>query len=84
MCSGIIIQFYIHKSSFLHVLGISALKLVSLQLAHLNTSGCAEFGPLNTKENDVLAQNVFVRNRSSYSLETCTITIGMPENLRVH
>ena len=26
----------------------------------------------------------FVRNRSSYSFETCTIVIGMPENLRVH
>ena len=27
----------------------TALKLVPLQLAHLKTSGCAEFGPLNTK-----------------------------------
>ena len=26
----------------------------------------------------------FVRNRSSYSFETCTIVIGMPENLRVN
>ena len=26
----------------------------------------------------------FVRNRSSYSFETCTIVIGMPENLSVH
>ena len=30
-----------------------------VQLAHLKTSGCAEFGSLNTKESDVLAQNVF-------------------------
>ena len=37
----------------------TALKLVPLQLAHLKTSGCAEFGPLNMKESDVLAQNVF-------------------------
>ena len=58
-CSGIIIQLYIHRSSFLHVLGISALKLVPLILACLKTSGCTEFGPLNTKERDVLAQNVF-------------------------
>ena len=26
----------------------------------------------------------FLRNGSSYSFETCTIAIGMPENLRVH
>ena len=57
--SGIIIQLYIHKSSFLHVLGISALKLFPLQLTCLKTSGCAEFGPLNTKERDILGQNVF-------------------------
>ena len=37
---------------FLHVLGILALKLVPLQLEHQKTSGCAEFGPLNTKESD--------------------------------
>ena len=37
----------------------TALKLVPLQLACLKTSGCAEFGPLNMKESDVLAQNVF-------------------------
>ena len=37
----------------------TALKLVPLQLACLKTSGCVEFGPLNTKESDVLAQNVF-------------------------
>ena len=30
----------------------TALKLVPLQLAWLKTSGCAEFGPLNTKESD--------------------------------
>ena len=42
---------------------------------------CTEFGPLNTKESDVLAQNVvFLRNRSSYSFEICTIVIGTPEN----
>ena len=26
----------------------------------------------------------FLRNRSSYSFETCTIAIGTPENLRVY
>ena len=36
-----------------------ALKPVPLQLEHLKTSGCAEFGPLNMKESNVLAQNVF-------------------------
>ena len=61
----------------------TALKLVPLQLACLKTSRCNEFGPLNMKKSDVLAQNVFLRNRSSYSFETCTIVIGMSENLRV-
>ena len=37
----------------------TALRLVPLQLACLKISGCIEFGPLNTKESDVLAQNVF-------------------------
>ena len=37
----------------------TALKPVPLHWACLKTSGCAEFGPLNTKESDVLAQNVF-------------------------
>ena len=37
----------------------TALKFVPLWLAHLKMSGCTEFGPLNTKESDVLAQNVF-------------------------
>ena len=37
----------------------TALKLVPLQLAHLKPSGCIELGPLNTKEGDVLALNVF-------------------------
>ena len=36
----------------------TALKFVPLWLAHLKISGCTEFGPLNTKESDVLAQNV--------------------------
>ena len=62
----------------------TALKLVPLQLACLKTSGCAEFGPLNTMKSDILVQNVFsqkwikrcfLRNRSSYSFETCTIAI---------
>ena len=61
----------------------TALKLVPLWLACLKSSGCTEFGPLNTKESDVLGQNVFLRNRLSYSFETCTIVIGMPENFRV-
>ena len=33
--------------------------LYHCEAAHLTTSGCIEFGPLNTKESDVLAQNVF-------------------------
>ena len=37
----------------------TAVKFVPLWLAHLITSGCTEFGLLNTKESDVLAQNVF-------------------------
>ena len=58
------------------------LLLVPLWLACLKTSGCTEFGPLNTKESDVLAQNVSFSNRSSYSFEICTIVIGTPENFR--
>ena len=37
----------------------TGLKLVILQSAHLKTSGCTEFGPLDTKKVDVLVQNVF-------------------------
>ena len=37
----------------------TALKLVPLESAHLKTSKCTEFGPPNTKESDVLFQNVF-------------------------
>ena len=37
----------------------TALKLGPLLSALLKTSGCAEFGPLNTMESDVSAQNVF-------------------------
>ena len=37
----------------------TALKLVPLQSACLKTSGCTDFDPLNTKESDVIAQNVF-------------------------
>ena len=37
----------------------TALKLVPLGSACLKTSGCTEFDPLNTKESDVIAQNVF-------------------------
>ena len=65
----------------------TALKLVPLQSALLKISGCIEFGPLNTKESDVLAPKCvffFFRNGSSYSFETCTIAISMPEILRVH
>ena len=62
----------------------TALKLVPLWLACLKTSGCMEFGPLNTKKVMFYPKMCFVRNRSSYSFETCTIVIGMPENLRVH
>ena len=37
----------------------TALKCAPLQSACLKTSGCTEFDPLNTKESDVIAQNVF-------------------------
>ena len=36
----------------------TALKFVPLWLAQLKTSGCTKFGPLNTKESDVLAHDV--------------------------
>ena len=61
----------------------TALKLVPLGLACLKTSGCTDFDPLNTKESDVIAQNVFSQKQSSYSFETCTTVISMPENCRV-
>ena len=37
----------------------TALKCIPLQSACLKTSGCTDFDPLNTKESDVIAQNVF-------------------------
>ena len=37
----------------------TALKLAPLQSACLKTWGCTDFDPLNTKESDVIAQNVF-------------------------
>ena len=37
----------------------AALKLVPLQLACIKTSGCTEFGPLDTKESDVQPKCVF-------------------------
>ena len=44
-----------------------------------------QFGPLNTKESDVVAQNVFFFQKwIIIQFETCTIVIGMAENLRVH
>ena len=63
----------------------TALKLVPLWSSHLKTWECTEFGPLNTKKSDALAQNVlFFRSGSSYSFETCTTVIIRPENLRVN
>ena len=63
----------------------TALKLVPLQLAHLKTSGCTEFGPLNTKESDMFQPKMcFLRNGSSYSFQTFTFTISTPKNFRVH
>ena len=50
---------FIPKCVFSEMDQHTALTLVAMQLACLRTSGCAEFGPLNTKENDVLFQNVF-------------------------
>ena len=37
----------------------TTLKLLPMQLAHLKTSGCTEFGLLNSKESEFVAQNVF-------------------------
>ena len=37
----------------------TALKLVPLLSLDLKTSECTKFGPLNTKESDMLTQNVF-------------------------
>ena len=61
----------------------TALKLVPLGLACLKTWGCTDFDPLNTKESDVLPKMCFLKNSSSYSFETCTTVISMPENCRV-
>ena len=42
--------------------------------------GTLEFGPPNTKESDILAQNVFSQKWIiAYSFDTCTIVISMPE-----
>ena len=46
------------KSAFSETDHHTALKLVPLWSSHLKTSGCTEFGHLNTKKSDVLAQNV--------------------------
>ena len=63
----------------------TALKLVPLWSSDLKTSVCTEFGPLITKKSDVLSQKLyFFRSGSSYRFKTCTIAIGMAENLRVH
>ena len=46
---------------------------------------CSEFGSSKYKEKWCFSPKCVVfRNRSSYSLETCTNAIGMAENLRVH
>ena len=51
-----------------------ALKLVPLQSAHLKTSGCAEFGPLNRRESDVLVQNVFSQKQDHHTaLKHCYV-----------
>ena len=50
---------FIPKCVFAETDHHTALKLGPLQLTHLKTSGSAGFGPLNTKESDVLFQNVF-------------------------
>ena len=47
------------KSVFSEMDHHTALKLVPLWSSHLKTSGYTKFHPLNTKESDVLAQNVF-------------------------
>ena len=63
----------------------TALKLVPLWLACLKTSGCMEIDHAKYKGKwCFMTKMCFVRNRSSYSFETCTIVIGMPENLKVH
>ena len=54
---------FIPKCVFSEMDQHTALTLVAMQLACLRTSGCAEFGPLNTKESDVLFQNVFLQKQ---------------------
>ena len=58
----------------------TTLKLVPCQLACLKTSGCTAFGPLNTKESNVLAQNVFIIQLwNLYSCMACLKTSGCAE-----
>ena len=59
------------------------LKPVPLDWAHLKTSGYTEFGPLNTKESDVLAQNVFSQKQIIIQLWNLSHCDWHASNLRV-
>ena len=62
----------------------TALKFVPLWLAHLKMSACTEFGPLNTKESNVLAQNVVSQKQIIIQLWNLVPLWLTPENFRVH
>ena len=73
------------KCSFSETDHHTALKLVPLWLTHLKMSACTEFGPLNTKESDVLAQNVVSLKQIIIQLWLLVpLWLDMPENFRVH
>ena len=64
---------------------IQLCKLVPLWSSYRKTSECTEFGTLNTKESDVLAQNVFFSEMDHHTaLKLVPLWIIRPENLRVH
>ena len=63
-----------------------ALKPVALEAVMPdNLKVCIEFGPLNTKESDVLAQNVFAQKWIIIQFwNVYHYNCSMPENLRVY
>ena len=75
---------FIPKCVFSEMDQHTALMLVGMQLACLRTSGCAEFGPLNTKESDVLFQNVFSQKQiiiQLWNLDHCNWHTWKPQGL---
>ena len=75
---------FIPKCVFSEMDQHTALKLVAMQLACLRTSGCAEFGPPNTKESDVLFQNVFLQKQiiiQLWNLDLCNWHTWKPQGV---